>query len=116
MAQVDVQLSFILGVCLGDQIYLNCYNHGTMGGKMNPSNEFEFMVGEKYENEKGIFSVMSIEKDKMVIQWANGEEIQTSIEFQGRIQKRREWEKTQQKEKTTAAKPTARKANSSKSS
>jgi hypothetical protein len=82
---------------------------------MNPHNEFKFMVGEKYENEKGIFSVMSIEKDNMVIQWANGEEIQTSIEFQGRIQKRREWEKTQQEEKAAAAKPTTRKAKSSKS-
>ncbi len=81
---------------------------------MNPYNEFKFMVGEKYENEKGIFSVMSIEKDKMVIQWANGEEIQTSIELQGRIQKRREWEKIQLKEKTTAAKQTTRRAKSSK--
>jgi uncharacterized Zn finger protein len=86
------------------------------GGKMNPYNEFEFMVGEKYENEKGIFSVMSIEKDEMVIQWANGEEIQTSIEFQGRIQKRREWEKTLQKEKPTAAEPAPRRAKSLKSS
>jgi hypothetical protein len=86
-----------------------------MGGTMNPYNEFNFMVGEKYENEKGIFSVMSIEKDSMVIQWANGEEIQTSIEFQGRIQKRREWEKTQQEEKATAAKQTTRKAKASKS-
>jgi hypothetical protein len=83
---------------------------------MNPSYEFEFIVGEKYENEKGIFSVMSIEKDEMVIRWANGEETQTSIEFQGRIQNRRQWEKTNQEEKTAAAKPAPRKAKSSKSS
>ena len=83
---------------------------------MNPSNEFEFMVGETYENEKGIFSVMSIEKDEMVIRWVNGEETQTSIKLQGRIQKRREWEKTLQKGKTAAAKPTSRKAKPSKSS
>jgi uncharacterized Zn finger protein len=86
------------------------------GGKMNPYNEFEFMVGEKYENEKGIFSVMSIEKDEMVIRWTNGEETQTSIKFQGRIQKRREWEKTRQNEKTSAAKPAPRKAKTSKNS
>ncbi len=49
---------------------------------MNPYNEFNFMVGEKYENEKG---------------------------------KRREWEKTQQEEKATAAKQTTRKAKASKS-
>jgi hypothetical protein len=58
---------------------------------------------------------MSIEKDKMVIQWANGEEIQTSIELQGRIQKRREWEKTLQKENPTAAKPALKRAKSLKS-
>jgi hypothetical protein len=83
---------------------------------MNPSTEFEFLVGEKYENEKGIFSVMSIEKDEMVIQWANGEEIKTAIEFQGRIQKRREWEKTLQKGKPTAATPALKRAKSLKSS
>lgn len=83
---------------------------------MNPSSEFEFMVDEKYENEKGIFTVMSIEKDEMVIRWANGEEAQTSLGFQGRIQERRQWEKTRQKEKAAAAKPVSRKAKPSKSS
>ena len=83
---------------------------GQMEGKMNPSTEFEFMVGEKYENEKGPFKVMSIEKDEMLIRWTNGEEVQTSIEFQGRIQKRRQWEKTQQKETAAPAKPAPRKA------
>ena len=87
-----------------------------MGGIMNPYYEFEFMVGEKYENEKGVFSVMSIEKDEMVIRWANGEETQTSMEFQGRIQKRREWERTLQKEKSAAGKPGAKKVKPSKSS
>jgi uncharacterized Zn finger protein len=83
---------------------------------MNPSTEFEFMVGEKYENEKGPFKVMSIEKDEMLIRWTNGEEVQTSMEFQGRIQKRRQWEKKQQKETAAPAKPAPRKATSSKSS
>ena len=72
---------------------------------MNPPAEFEFMVGEKYENEKGPFKVMSIEKDEMLIRWTNGEEAQTSIDFQGRIQARRQWEKTQQKETATPTKP-----------
>ena len=83
---------------------------------MNPSTEFEFMVGEKYENEKGPFKVMSIEKDEMLIRWTNGEEVQTSMEFQSRIQDRRQWEKNLQQEKTTAAKPAPRKAKPSKSS
>lgn len=81
---------------------------------MNSPAECEFIVDEKYENEKGIFRVMSIERDEMVIRWANGEEVQTSIEFQSRIQKRRQWEKTLQEEKTAAAKPAPRKAKPSK--
>lgn len=85
--------------------------------KMNPAYEFEFTVGETYENEKGLFSVVSIAKEDMVIRWKNGEETQTSIEFQGRIQKRRQWEKTLQQEKTAAAtKPAPKKAKASKSS
>ena len=46
---------------------------------MSPSTELEFMVGEKYENERGIFKVMSIEKDEMRIRWANGEEAETGV-------------------------------------
>jgi hypothetical protein len=82
---------------------------------MNPAYEFEFTVGETYENEKGPFSVISIEKEDMVIRWKTGEEIETSIEFQGRIQKRRQWEQTLQQERTAAAKPAPKKAKASKS-
>jgi hypothetical protein len=84
------------------------------GGKMNSSTEF--VVGEKYENEKGVFTVVSIEKGEMLIQWANGEEAQTSMEFQDRIQKRRHWEKTRQMEKMDAVKPPPKKTRASKSS
>ena len=82
---------------------------------MDPSTEFEFRVDEKYENEKGLFTVMSIQRDEMVIRWANGEETQTSMEFQGRIQERRQWEKALQQEKTAAANPAPKKARASKS-
>ncbi len=82
---------------------------------MNPSTEFEFVVGEKYENEKGIFTVMSIEKGEMVIQWADGEEAQTSLVFQDRIQKRRLWEQTVQQEKADAIKAPPKKTKASKS-
>jgi hypothetical protein len=51
-----------------------------------------------------------------VIRWKNGEEIETSIEFQGRIQKRRQWEKSLQQEKTAATKPAPTKAKASKRS
>jgi len=83
---------------------------------MSSSEEFEFVVGEKYENEKGIFTVMSIEKNEMVIRWATGEEAQTTLVFQGRIQQRRNWEKTLQQVKADAVKPPPRKTKAPKSS
>jgi hypothetical protein len=82
---------------------------------MNPATEFEFVVGEKYENEKGVFTVMSIEKDEMVIRWTNGEEAETSLEFQDRIQQRRNWEKALQQKNADAVKPPPRKPRTSKS-
>ncbi len=86
---------------------------------MSPSTEYateyEFVVGGEYENEKGLFTVMSIEKDQMTIQWADGEGISTSIEFQGRIQERRQREKAIEQEKLAAAKPAPKKAKRAKS-
>jgi hypothetical protein len=82
---------------------------------LNPAYVFEFTVGETYENEKGLFSVISIEKEDMVIRWKTGEEIETSIEFQGRIQKRRQWEKALQQESPAVAKPAPKKTKASKS-
>jgi len=60
---------------------------------MEPITEFEFTVDEQYENEKGIFTVVSIHKQDMVICWQNGETITTNIDLQGRIQKRKQREK-----------------------
>jgi hypothetical protein len=60
---------------------------------MEPTTEFEFNVDEQYENEKGVFTVVSIHKDEMVIRWESGEETGTDIDFQRRIQERREREK-----------------------
>ncbi len=60
---------------------------------MDPVNKIEFCVDEQYENEKGVFTVISIHRDKMVIRWENGEEIETEISFQRRIQLRRMREK-----------------------
>lgn len=70
----------------------------------NPS-EIEFNVDEQYENEKGVFTVVSIDRDDMVIRWENGEEIRTEIDLQRRIFERRQWEE----QKLAAAAEAARK-------
>ena len=81
---------------------------------MEQESRFEFVVDEKYENEKGTFTVLSIHRNEMVIRWDSGEELRTDIELQRNIQARREWEKEQlEKEAKTAAnkrKASARKA------
>lgn len=59
---------------------------------MEPSTDFEFNVDEQYENEKGVFKVVSIQKDQMVIRWEDGEEALTDIALQRRIVERRQWE------------------------
>jgi hypothetical protein len=72
--------------------------------------EFKFTVDEQYENEKGIFTVLSIQKQDMVIRWQNGEEITTNIDLQGRIQKRKQREKiiSEEKENTKKSRPRKR--------
>jgi len=55
----------------------------------------EFEVGSKYQNEKGVYEVLSIDKteDVMVIQWESGKEIPTQISLQRRILERRQIQK-----------------------
>ena len=69
---------------------------------MEEGQTIEFVVGETYENEKGVFEVISIERDAMVIKWESGESVETTVGFQRRIQERRRWER-QMKEKKAAA-------------
>jgi hypothetical protein len=45
----------------------------------------EFEVGEKYENMKGIYEVLSIDRNTMRIRWESGEEITTTVSLQSRI-------------------------------
>ncbi len=71
---------------------------------MEQENPFEFVVDEKYENEKGVFTVLSIHRNEMVIRWESGEEMRTDIELQRNIQSRRQWEKVELEKETTAAK------------
>jgi hypothetical protein len=48
-------------------------------------NHIEFEVGEKYENMKGIYEVLSIDRNTMRIRWESGEEITTTVSLQSRI-------------------------------
>ncbi len=70
----------------------------------------EFVVGETYENEKGLFEVLSIERDAMVIQWESGESIETTVSFQRRIQERRRWERQMKEKRAAASSSKARRA------
>ncbi len=71
---------------------------------MELTSEFNFSSDEQYENEKGIFTVLSIDKNDMVIQWENGEKIRTEINLQRRIQERRQREKIAGEAKDNEAK------------
>ncbi len=81
---------------------------------MNPVSEIEFVVDEQYENEKGIFTVLSIHRNEMVIRWESGEEIRTDIELQRNIQARRQWERLQVENAAKTGKPGAGKYGSTK--
>ena len=71
---------------------------------MEEPTKIEFNVDEQYENEKGVFTVLSIHKDEMVIRWESGEEIRTDIALQTRIAERRQWEKLNREAQALAAK------------
>lgn len=45
----------------------------------------KFEVGEKYENMKGAYEVLSIDRKTMRIRWDSGEEITTTMSQQSRI-------------------------------
>ena len=71
---------------------------------MEPITEFNFNADEQYENEKGIFTVLSIHKNEMMIQWENGEKNLTDIDLQRRIQERRQREKIAREAKDSKSK------------
>lgn len=71
---------------------------------MDQDARFEFVVDEQYENEKGMFTVLSIHRNEMVIRWESGEELRTDIELQRNIQARRQWEREQKEKEAKAAK------------
>ncbi len=60
--------------------------------------EVKFEIGEKYENMKGTYEVLSIDKDTMRIRWDSGEEVTTTVSLQSRIVKRMRREQQEREE------------------
>ena len=69
--------------------------------------DIEFEVGQKYENMKGMYEVISIDKDDMLIRWDNGEEVTTTMVFQSRIIQRIQREREPPEPKKTKKKKKA---------
>ena len=57
------------------------------------SEKIEFEVGHKYENMKGVYEVISINGDSMIIRWESGEQISTPTDLQRRIIERMQRER-----------------------
>jgi hypothetical protein len=68
----------------------------------NPEDGIIFEVGATYENMKGVYEVISIEKNSMVIRWNDGSQVVTTVDLQKRIIDRMAYERElrQQQEKT----------------
>ena len=45
----------------------------------------KFEIGKKYENMKGAYEVLSIDRNTMRIRWDSGEEITTTVSLQSKI-------------------------------
>jgi hypothetical protein len=50
--------------------------------------DVKFEIGEKYENMKGTYEVLSIDRNTMRIRWDSGEEVTTTVSLQSRIVRR----------------------------
>jgi hypothetical protein len=48
-------------------------------------NIIKFQVGQKYENMKGVYEVLSTDGNSMRIRWESGEEIATTMSLQRQI-------------------------------
>jgi len=60
--------------------------------------DVKFEVGKKYENMKGVYEVLSIDRNTMRIRWESGEEITTTISLQSQIIERMKGEQRDRKE------------------
>jgi hypothetical protein len=54
---------------------------------------FKFEVGAMYENMKGVYEVISIQNDSMLIRWGDGNEVVTPLDLQRRIMDRMAYER-----------------------
>lgn len=81
---------------------------------MEQLSPIEFEVGQKYTNEKGVFTVVSIKDDQMVLEFEDGEKINSDIALQIRIQERRRWEMMPPEKKKKAATVKSRRASTRK--
>ena len=52
-----------------------------------------FRTGERYENRRGLFEVVSINGDSLHIRWDTGEIVNTSVELQAKILRNMEKER-----------------------
>ena len=62
---------------------------------MDPTHTIKFNIGDKYENENGLFEVVEINGGKMVIRYTNGDTVLTTMRLQKNIQLRRMYEKSE---------------------
>ena len=58
----------------------------------------KFEIGKKYENMKGAYEVLSIDRNTMRIRWDSGEEITTTVSLQSKIVTRMGREKRKREE------------------
>ena len=58
----------------------------------------EFEIGKKYENMKGVYEVLSIDRNTMRIRWDSGEEITTTVDLQSKIIMRMRQEQREREE------------------
>ena len=53
----------------------------------------KFEIGTMYENMKGVYEVISIQNDSMLIRWGDGNQVVTPMDLQRRIIDRMAYEK-----------------------
>ena len=53
--------------------------------RRNMPNHLEFLVGQQYENRKGVYTVLEVQGTAMRIRWKDGEEVETTVIMQSRI-------------------------------
>ena len=66
--------------------------------------DFKFEVGSTYKNMKGVYEVVSINKDTMVIRWDDDNRVTTSVDLQKRILERMHFDKELQQQKSEGKK------------